>query len=280
MRDGAVVAGLLFTGYLFAVVAPRAGTLGFDAFAYWSLDLADPYRAPVGGLAAFNYSPPIAWLLAPAGLLPWHAFLTLWLGALIATVVWLPSPRRRVLWLLAFPPVALELYHGNVHLLMAAAIALGFRYPAAWAFILLTKVTPGVGLVWFAVRREWRSLGLALGATSAIAAVSFVLDPPLWAEWLRLLSSTRDGGTVAQFQLAVPLLLRLPAAVVLVAWGARTDRRWTVPLAATIALPILWVSGFAICAALAHAELRSGRAPARHPRPEPVAEPDLQRGAR
>ena len=258
LRDGAVVAGLLFTAYLFVVVAPRVGTLGFDAFAYWSIDLADPYRAPVGGLAAFNYSPPIALLFAPAGLLPWHAFLTLWLGVLIATVIWLPSPRRRVVWLLAFPPVALELYHGNVHLLMAAAIALGFRYPAAWSFVLLTKVTPGIGLIWFAVRREWRSLALALGATLVAVVVSVALDPSLWTKWLGLLASTGDGGTVVQFQVAIPLWLRLPAAFALVAWGARTDRRWTVPIAATLALPILWVSGFAICAALVHSELRVG----------------------
>ncbi len=74
--------------------------------------------------------------------------------------------------MLAFPPVALELYHGNVHLLMAAAIVLGFRYPVGWSFLLLTKVTPGVGLIWFAVRREWRPLLIALGFTGALVAVS------------------------------------------------------------------------------------------------------------
>ncbi len=46
---------------------------------------------------------------------------------------------------------------------MAAAIALGFRYPATWAFVLLAKVTPGIGLLWFLVRREWRNLAIALG---------------------------------------------------------------------------------------------------------------------
>ena len=33
--DGAIVAGLLFAGYLLLVVAPSAGTFGFDAFGYW-----------------------------------------------------------------------------------------------------------------------------------------------------------------------------------------------------------------------------------------------------
>lgn len=43
-----------------------------------------------------------------------------------------------------------------------------------------------------------------------------------------------------------PLWIRLPAAAALVAWGGLTDRRWTVPLGAMLALPILWPSGFAM----------------------------------
>lgn len=259
LRDGAIVAGLLFTAYLFVVVAPQQGTVGFDAFGYWSVDPAHPYQTPVGGLSAFNYSPPIARLFGLFANLDWYAFLWLWLALLVGTVVWLGRRGPRVIWLLAFPPVALELYHGNVHLLIAAAIALGFRYPWTWAFILLTKVTPGVGLVWFAVRREWRSLAIALGVTAAIMAVSLVVDGSLWADWLRFLGRAGGGATVAQFEIAVPLWLRLPAALVLVAWGGLTDRRWTVAVAATLGLPILWPSGFAICAALASEPLRQAR---------------------
>lgn len=259
LRDGAIVAGLLFAAYLFLVVAPQQGTVGFDAFGYWSVDPAQPYRTPVGGLSAFNYSPPIARLFGLFANLDWYTFLWLWLALLLATVVWLGGRGPRVIWLLAFPPVALELYHGNVHLLIAAAIALGFRYPWTWAFILLTKATPGVGLAWFAVRREWRSLAIALGVTGAIVTVSLAVDGSLWADWLGFLGRAGGGATVAQFEIGLPLWLRLPAALGLVVWGARTGRRWTVPLAATLGLPILWPSGFAICAALAHRELWAGR---------------------
>src|SRR5262245_16572028 len=69
VRDGAVVAGLLFLLYLFIIVAPVAGTFGFDAFAYWSVDPDAPYTTGVGGLGAFNYTPPIARLFAPFGTL-------------------------------------------------------------------------------------------------------------------------------------------------------------------------------------------------------------------
>ena len=249
LRDGAVVSGLLFLGYLFVVVAPGAGTFGFDAFAYWAVDATDPYRTGVGGLGAFNYSPPIATVFGPFGLVPWGSFLWVWTALLIGNLVWLGGRGIRVLWLLALPPVALELYHGNIHLWIAAAIVLGFRYPWTWAFVLLTKVTPGVALVWFAVRREWRSLAIAAGVTGAIVVVSVLVDPGRWGEWFAFLGSTPEGGSVAQFQIPIPLWVRLPIAVVVVAWGARTDRRWTVPLGATLALPVLWVSGFAICAA-------------------------------
>ena len=133
---------------------------------------------------------------------------------------------------------------GNVHMLLALAIVLGFRWPAAWAFVLLTKVTPGVGLLWFAVRREWRSLGLALGATALIVGVSAILAPGQWAEWFQsLLETSRADVPLA---ISIPLWQRLIMAIVLVTWGARTDRRWTVVVAATLALPTLWFHGLAM----------------------------------
>ena len=248
VRDGLTIAGLLFAGYLFVVVAPSAQTVGFDAFAYWHLNLEHPYALSAGAFGAFTYTPVAARLFAPAALLSWPAFLTIWVGILLATVIWLGW--RRALLVLAFPPVAVELYHGNIHLLIAAAIALGFRFPAAWAFVILTKVTPGIGLLWFAVRREWRPLGIALGVTAAITALSLAIDPRLWSEWLSgAILKVADEG-VGQPTLPVPLLLRLPAAALLVAWGGLTDRKWTVAAAATLALPVPWFSGLAILAAL------------------------------
>ena len=248
IRDGLVVAGLLFAAYLFVVVAPQARTVGFDAYAYWSLDLAAPYERVAGELGAFPYTPVAARVLAPAGLLTWPQFWVAWTAILVGTLAWLGW--RRALFVLAFPPVALELYHGNVHLLMAAAIALGFRYPAAWAFVLLTKVTPGVGLLWFAARREWRSLGIALGVTAAIGAASLVIDMRLWIDWVTNGLAPVARGVMSQPNIEIPLLVRLPLAAIVVTWGAWTDRRWAVPLAATLALPVLWLAGFAILAAI------------------------------
>jgi hypothetical protein len=248
LRDGAVVAGLLFLVYLFVVVAPQSGTVGFDSLSYWVYSMADPYKLVHGTMGSFVYSPVAARLFSLDSLLPFWQFEWLWTGVLLATAIWLGG--RRWLWVLAFPPVAFELYHGNVHLLIAAAIALGFRYPAMWSFVLLTKVTPGVGLIWFLVRREWRSLAIALGVTAVLVAISLAVDFPLWQQWIdkELLVSLRQPPN--QPQIAIPLLLRLPAAALLVGWGGLTNRKWTVPVAAAVAMPVLWVSAFSVLAAL------------------------------
>ena len=253
LRDGAVVAGLIFTAYLFLIVAPSVGTFGFDAFAYWAVNSADPYQTGVGGLGAFNYTPPIARLFGPFGLIEWYSFLWIWTALLIGNVIWLGRRSIRVIWLLAFPPVALELYHGNIHLWIAAAIALGFRYPWTWAFVLLTKVTPGVGLLWFAIRREWRPLGIAAATTGVLVIFSAVLIPDTWRLWFVYL---RDNAGMAPLvdSIAIPFWPRAVAAVLLVAFAARTNRAWLLAPATILAVPVIWPATF--CLLLAIPKLR------------------------
>jgi hypothetical protein len=245
LRDGLLVAGWLTTGFVLLVIPWVGRSLGYDAFAYWAIDPAEPYARSMTGqyaLGGFRYSPPIALLLGPLAALPWWLALWLWLGLLVGLVCfvggrWTPA-------LLALPPVALELYHGNVHLLLAVAIAIGFRYPWAWSLVLLTKVTPGVGLLWFAFRREWRSLGIALAATLVAVLVALAVAPGLWADWVAVLAA--NAGQPQDLSLPPPLPFRLALAVVLVAWGARTDRPWTVAVAAMLALPLLWPHGLVV----------------------------------
>jgi len=221
------------------------GVLGYDANAYWGYP-RDPLYAEVGADAAgkfiYRYSPAFVPLLTLFTAIPWPVFLAGWIVCSIGVYIWLAGPWW--LALLAFAPFVMELRMGNVHMLLALAIVLGFKWPAAWAFVLLTKVTPGIGLLWFAVRGEWRSLGIALGATAVIAGVSAVLAPDQWAEWLRSLLQTSRAEVFLAVN--VPLWQRMIVAIVLVVWGARTDRRWTVVVAATLALPTLWFHGFAM----------------------------------
>ena len=124
--------------------------------------------------------------------------------------------------------VGLEVLRGNIETLMALAIVAGFRWPAAWAFILLTKVTPGVGLLWFVGRREWRSLAIAIGATAAIAAVSFVVAPAQWSAWVASLIANA-GVSIPWEYFPVPLLVRLPIAAALALLAGWRGWRWLVP---------------------------------------------------
>jgi hypothetical protein len=248
MRDGLIISGWLATGFALVVVTSIAHSMGYDAYSYWSIDFSDLYGRAISSnfaLGAFRYAPPIAFLFGLFGALPWWLFLWLWLALMVALVAWLGG--RWALVLLALPPIALELYHGNIHLLIAAAIVLGFRYPWTWAFVLLSKVTPGVGVLWFAARREWRSLAIALGATAVVSIATFVVAPHYWREWLDSIVSNLSEPQF--YSVPPPAPIRLPLAALLVIWGARTDRPWTVGLAATLGLPIIWPHG--LCVALA-----------------------------
>lgn len=220
---------------------------GQEAFCYWVASIHAPYTLsdwtePV----AYVYSPAFLQAIAPLTELPWIWFIGAWTAVLILAVRFLTGPRLFAVGILL---AAVELAGGNISLLLAAAMVLGFRWPAAWAFVLLTKVTPGIGLLWFVVRREWRSLGIALGATALVIAASAVLMPGAWLEWFGLLVrlAGRDGTSAA---LPIPFLVRLPIAVAVVVWGARTDRRWTVPVAGMLALPALWYGGLTMLLAV------------------------------
>src|SRR4051812_45250095 len=157
-----------------------------DAFAYWTTRDGSFYDASTTGrIGAYLYSPAFAQALAPLVWLPLAAFTAVW-TAINCAALWFVL-RRWALPSLLFIPIPFEIISGNVHLLYAAAIVVGLRWPIAWALPLLTKVTPGIGVLWFAVRREWRSLAAAIGVTAAVAAVSFALDASQWRAWLDLL---------------------------------------------------------------------------------------------
>jgi hypothetical protein len=224
---------------------------GQDARCYWQATLANPYlHSDWNDPIAYVYSPAFLQLVSPLTALPWQAFMAVWTALLILAVRFLTGARLLAAGLL-FPFAAMEVAGGNVSLLLAAAIVVGFRWPAAWSIVLLTKITPGIGLLWFAVRREWHSLAIALGATAAIALVSFVILPGQWRAWIDVVVQNALAGRSGTWaSVPIPLWIRLPFAIALVVWGARTDRRWTVPVAAMLALPALWYGGLSMLLAV------------------------------
>ena len=186
--NGVLVAGAVWLAIML-LARPELGQwrTGQEAFCYWFASLYAPYAhsdwtQPI----AYVYSPAFLQAIAPLTELPWPLFFAVWTAVLLGAVRFLTGPRLFAIGALL---AALELAGGNISLLLGVAIVIGFRWPAAWGLVLLTKVTPGIGLLWFAVRREWRSLGIAFGATLVVMAVSYSMMPWAWAEWVSVLTN-------------------------------------------------------------------------------------------
>ena len=219
---------------------------GQDARAYWAVPLDDPYMpGSVGEESAYLYSPAFLVAMSPLRALPWPLFVAVWTSLLLVVLYWLTRP-------LLFLPILLltlpEIWGGNITILLAAAIVVGLAKPAAWAFPALTKVTPAIGLLWFAFRREWSQLAVALLATAAIIGLTAIVTPGLWAEWMALLGSSTGSSTVPG-SVPVPLVLRLPLAVAVIAWAARSGRVWLLPFGVLLAMPVIWWGSLAILTA-------------------------------
>lgn len=208
-----------------------------DAHAYFAAQPGNLYGAAVGAPDAYLYSPAFSQVVEPLRWLGWDGFRSAIRLADLGAIALLAGPFTGLL--IFAQPASLEFNMGNIHPLLGLAIVAGFRWPAAWAFVLLTKVTPGIGLLWFVVRREWRKAAVSLTATAAIVIVSFVISPGDWFGWFRSLAGeTAQPGSFSLTSL--PLPFRLVGAAALVVWGARTNRRWTVLIAAFLALPAIW----------------------------------------
>jgi Glycosyltransferase family 87 len=263
VRDALTVAGLAYIALVWLRVAPYAPPIPeygpmFDARGFWIAWEGGLYDIPWRTNEAYVYSPAFAQLLWPFTLLPWPVFAGAWTLGAIGCLFWM-----RVPWMLAFPGVIDDILRGNIHVFMAAAIVLALRFPRAWAFGILTKVTPGIGLLWHALRGEWRALAVGIGTVGTIVAVSFALSADLWLQWFRLLAANADQ-TARISVLPLPLLVRLPIGAILIGFAARTDRAWLLPIGVMVALPNVWTSSTALLAAAA----------ALWPRTEPTVEPD------
>ncbi len=196
-----------------------------DAWCYYGFDPANPWTAD----GCFLYSPPVAMLMtAIKAVMPFATFTLLLRAAEMLVLIRLAGPAVGLA--LFVPSVAIELTAANINLLIVAAVLIGFRHPWAWAFVALTKITPGIGMLWFAVRREWRNFATAAGATLAIALVSRLIAPDLWHQYFGALAAEPDSSIWH-------IGWRLPLAALVVVWGARNDHRWALIVAVVLALP-------------------------------------------
>ena len=129
---------------------------------------------------------------------------------------------------------------------------LGFRWPGTWSFALLTKVTPGIGLLWFAARREWRKLAIALATTAAIVGASLFIDPQICGRHGSTCSPRSQWHRIGRAH-PHPAVVPPAVAAVLAIYAGRTDRKWLLPVVAFLAMPVLWWGSLSVligCVAL------------------------------
>jgi hypothetical protein len=241
VRDGLVLVGIIACATYWLYLT-NGGGLPVDVHAYWAADPTNLYRhGPGPADDAYLYAPAFEFIAGWWRGIPFEVYAAVWRAILLVILIYLAGPFT--LLALLTVPVASEINAANIQIPLALAVVLGFRWPATWAFVVLTKVSPAVGLLWFAIRREWRALLIAITVTLAIAAISFVLMPRAWFEYVTLLTS-HPAPSVAPYY--VPLWTRLPFAVALIAWGAWTNRRWTLVVGAMLALPVYWITSSAM----------------------------------
>jgi Glycosyltransferase family 87 len=247
-------------GALLAIVVVLFWRNPGDNYAYWlaaqRLVAGEPVY--VTGEAAFapyayHYTPPLAQVLAPLTLfLPSIAYIVGYRVLEILTV-WYLAGRAMLpmLALIAFLPVAIELRFENVHLFMAVAIVLAlWRWPLLFAVAAIVKVSPGLGIVYLVLRRRFRDAAIAVVVGAAICAVSYVLSPNLWQEFLAAIGDR--AGITGNSLIPVPYVVRAIAGLVLAIAGGIVGRRrgeLLLVLAITAANPNLALNGFAVLAA-------------------------------
>lgn len=187
------------------MVVAAALYLRWNASATWNfVDLTDFYfggvsvldgvdiYAPRPGVLAFNYPPFAAVTFVPLGVIGLPASKVVFTTAtLVAYVVSLVAIRRAVgaRWAatilvgaagLALEPVVRTLVLGQIGIiLMGLVLADLFLVPARFRGVLIglaagIKLTPAVFILYFALRRDWRATGLAMGTGAATVVVGWL----------------------------------------------------------------------------------------------------------
>jgi hypothetical protein len=216
-----------------------------DALSYWQTDPANPYPMDKKEFQ-FGYSPVIAQIWAPLFQLPFEVFAFLFRLVEVVGLLILTGPLAGAF--IFTTPMASEVNAANINMLLGVVMVLGFRWPALWAIALLTKPSMGIGLLWFVLRGEWRKAAIPIAIAGALSLVSFVFDPRLWFQWVEWVQ--HGTAQVGEWPYPYPIQVRLPIALLIVVWAARTNRPWGVVLASALALPRLYFMSPAILVAL------------------------------
>lgn len=186
-------------------------------------------------------------------MLPSAQFSWAWTELLLACLLWLGRGRPLVaLALIAFVPVAVELWFLNVHLVLAAIVALAIlRWPWLFAVGAIIKVAPGLGIVHLLVRRRWRDATIAVAVGLVVVVVSAIIDPGAWAGFVDTMRG-RGPGDISGL-IPIPYLIRALVGLALTVVAGRLTPRIGEPLlivAIVVASPTQWFDALAMLAAI------------------------------
>ena len=220
-------------GVVFMAVIVSSVTHGGDAWVYYTADTESPYHVIVGEWG-FLYSPVFLLAIQPLQALPWPVFHLLVVAAGIGALVYLIGPR----WALAAvvlqaPIISDDLLWANLYLVTAALIVVSLHHPSLWAWSLLTKLTPGVGVLYHVGQRDWRAVRVAVGVTLTLVIISAVILPEAWPAWFDTLRQSSSGAA----PLFVPPVLRLIAGAVVAFYAGFSKRQWLMPIGVATAAP-------------------------------------------
>jgi hypothetical protein len=244
-RDGAFLAGLAFAFLIGIGLLPFA----VDAHAYWAANPLDPYSGaalPTSTRTSTRRRSPRRSGRSTG--CPWPIFAGLWTAAIVVAFRWLSG-----LWLglvMLLPPVFIEVAMGNIHAFIAVAIVIGLPLAGdvgvraadeghAGRRGAVVRGAPRVAEPGDRAGRDGRDRG-RLVRDQAVALVRVDRRP---RQPLQRAPTRRHLGRH-------PLLARLPVAALIVVWAARTDRRWLVPVAAVIAMPVMWPNSYSVLVAV------------------------------
>jgi hypothetical protein len=244
-----------------AVIAATSWRDFNDEHAYWLAasrlaageSLYDATAAPNTPFA-YWYPPPLAQILAPLiGILSADAFSIAWTALLLVCLWWLAGRDVLVaLALIAFLPVAVELRVRNVHLLLAVLLVLALR--RSWLFWIpaaAIKVAPALGVLYLAAARRLREAALVALAGAAVLAVSLVLSPGAWSDFIAVVGprANTDGGSL----MPIPFAIRFLAGAALAAlggWAGGRRGEALLVIGITLANPTLWATALSLLVAL------------------------------
>lgn len=256
-------------GALLLIVAVNRWGTPSDEYAYWSaaqrLVAGEPLyfpSLPVGTPYVYLYPPPLAQVLAPFTLFVSDAaFMWAWTAMLLGCL-WLLGLRRVLLALalVAFLPVAVELWFRNVQLLLAVLAVLALRrHPAFWVPAAAIKITPVIGLFYLVARGRVREAAVVGVIGVVVLGGSVVLSPAAWAGFADLVLA--QGGGASASIVPVPYWVRLAGAAALAVVAGRMDeRRGEVLLVVALVLgnASLTMTAFSMLAAIVPLWMKSG----------------------